>query len=73
MVKSDFSTVKYPTEATGSRTNIYFTKTVTLTELSGDVAIEGLEPGVTYYIRIGAKAEGASLMNYSNQIEITIP
>ena len=64
------STVKYPTAAIGSRTNVYFTKKVTLTESSGSVVVDGLETGVHYYIRLGAQADGASSMNYSNQIEV---
>lgn len=66
------STVQYPTAATGSRTNIYFTKTVALPQLSGSINIDGLETGVIYYIRIGALADGSALMNYSNQIEVTL-
>ncbi|WP_289037677.1 hypothetical protein [uncultured Zobellia sp.] len=66
------STVKYPTAATGSRTNIYFTKTVELEQLSGTVLIDGLESGEEYYLRIGAQAETASVMNYSNQMTVTI-
>ncbi|WP_166521645.1 DUF3823 domain-containing protein [Zobellia amurskyensis] len=62
------STVKYPTAGTGSRTNIYFTKTVELSELSGSVIIDGLESGIEYNIRIGAQAQTASVMNYSNQV-----
>ena len=65
------STVKYPTAAIGSNTNVYFTKVVTLTESSGTIVIDGLEADVTYFIRIGALADGASSMNYSNQIIIT--
>ncbi|CAM3428940.1 hypothetical protein [Zobellia roscoffensis] len=65
------STVKHPTAATGSRTNVYFTKTVELSELSGNVVIDGLESGVEYYLRIGAQAQGASVMNYSNQAIVT--
>ncbi len=67
------STVQYPTAATGSRENVYFTKTVELSQPSGTVVADGLESGVTYYIRIGAQASSSALMNYSNQIEITIP
>ena len=66
------STVKYPTAATGSRTNVYFTKTVTLPDLSGAISIDGLTAGVKYYVRIGAQAKGSSLMNYSNQIEVQL-
>ena len=67
------STVQYPTAATGSRTNVYFTKTVKLSQPAGNVVVDGLESGVTYHVRIGAQANNSALMNYSNQIEIEIP
>jgi hypothetical protein len=66
------STVKYPTAAIGSRANVYFTKTVTLPDLSGTIEVDGLEAGVEYYVRIGAQADGASSMNYSNQIDVAL-
>jgi len=66
------STVPYPTASTGSLTNVYFTKTVQLPSISGGVMVDGLASG-KYYIRIGARAKGSVLMNYSNQIIITIP
>lgn len=66
------STVKYPTKAIGSRDKVYSTKTVTLSELSGTAVIEGLESGVHYYVRIGAQADGAATMNYSNQLEVEL-
>lgn len=66
------STVKYPTAAIGSRTNIYFTKKVTLSNSSGLVVIDGLESGVKYFVRIGAQASSAATMNYSNQIEVAL-
>lgn len=66
------STVQYPTAATGSRTNVYFTKKVSLTQLSGSITIDGLETGVDYHIRIGAQAEGSAIMNYSNQVEVSL-
>lgn len=62
------STVKYPTAAIGTRANVYFTKTVVLSSLSGNVLIDGLESGVKYYLRVGSQANGAAVMNYSNQI-----
>lgn len=70
------STVPYPTAAMGSRTNVYFTKTVALpSDLSGKVTISDplIVSGTKYYIRIGALANVGVLMNYSNQIEIVIP
>jgi len=67
------STVMYPTAAIGSLTNVYSTKTVALTALSGSVAITGLSAGTKYFIRIGAQAGVSSLMNYSNQIQVTTP
>ncbi|WP_372647327.1 DUF3823 domain-containing protein [Draconibacterium sp.] len=66
------STVPYPTAAIGSRTNVYFTKTVALSIASGSISIDGLETGTHYYIRIGAQADGASVMNYSNQMEVDL-
>lgn len=67
------STAKYPTSAIGTSTPFYSTITTKLTELSGTVTISGLSPGIRYYIRIGSLASGTSLMNYSNQIMVTIP
>lgn len=66
------STVKYPTAAIGSRTNVYFTKTTALPDLSGTVTVTGLEAGITYFVRIGAQAGSSALMNYSNQIEVKL-
>ena len=66
------STVPYPTASTGSRTNVYFTKIVSLPVSAGSILIEALTPG-KYYIRIGAKAKSSVLLNYSNQFEVTIP
>ena len=66
------STVKFPTAATGSRTNVYFTKTVALTNNTGTLKIDGLTTGVKYYIRIGAQAGSSAVMNYSNQIEVNL-
>ncbi len=65
------STVTYPTAATGSRINVYFTKTVELVGPSGKVTIDGLESGVEYHLRIGAQAQGSAVMNYSNQETVT--
>ncbi|HBY54557.1 MAG TPA: hypothetical protein DEH15_19215 [Marinilabiliales bacterium] len=70
------STVPYPTAAIGSSTNNYFTKKVTLpAALSGNVTISDplIVSGTKYYIRIGALANVGVLLNYSNQIEVTIP
>lgn len=66
------STVKFPTAATGSRTNVYFTKTVALPSNSGTLKIDGLTAGVKYYVRIGAQDNNAAIMNYSNQIEVSL-
>lgn len=67
------STVKYPTASIGSMTNVYTTKTVALQSLEGTVTITGLTSGTKYYLRIGAQAESSKIMNYSNQIEVTMP
>jgi len=66
------STVKFPTAATGSRTNVYFTKTVALPANAGTLKIDGLTAGVKYYIRIGAQDNSSALLNYSNQIEVSL-
>lgn len=67
------STVKFPTATTGTLANVYFTKTVSITALTGSVTIDGLTSGKMYYVRIGAQAAASSLMNYSNQVIVTIP
>jgi len=67
------STVKYPTSSIGSMTNVYTTKTVTLPALSGNATITGLVSGTKYYLRIGSLANTSKIMNYSNQIEVTVP
>ena len=64
------STVKFPTAAIGSRDNVYSTATVELTELSGSIDVSELVAGTYYFLRIGAQADGAASMNYSNQIEV---
>jgi len=66
------STVRFPTASTGSKENMYSTTTVSLSDLVGNVEITDLVAGTTYYLRIGSLAAGSSVMNYSNQIEITI-
>jgi len=67
------STVKFPTASTGTLANVYFTKTTAITALTGSAAISGLTAGTKYFIRIGAQASTSSVMNYSNQIEVTTP
>lgn len=67
------STARYPTSAIGSQTGFYWTKTVALSGLAGNVNITGLTSGERYYIRIGSQAKGTSQMNYSNQVVVTIP
>jgi hypothetical protein len=67
------STAAYPTAAIGTSAPFYSTKTVALTALSGNASITGLTSGQKYYVRIGSLANGTTLMNYSNQIILTIP
>lgn len=63
------STVPYPTKDIGSGPS-YDTKTVTLSDLQGTVSITGLSSGTKYFIRIGAKAEGSVVYNFSEQIVV---
>lgn len=67
------STVKYPTASTGTLTNVYSTKIVAITTLNGAVVVSGLTAGTKYYLRIGAQATSSPLMNFSNQIEVSLP
>ena len=64
------STSPYPNASTGSGP-FYTTKKVTLVSNSGNASVTGLVTKTKYYIRIGAKATGATGFNYSEQIEIT--
>lgn len=66
------STVPYPNASTGSGPQ-YDTKTVTLSNGSGNATITGLATGTKYYIRIGARAAGTTSFNYSEQIVATTP
>lgn len=67
------STAQYPTSSIGSYGTIYSTKTVLLSSLTGTATVSGLTSGKKYYIRIGSLADGTTLMNYSNQVIVTIP
>jgi hypothetical protein len=64
------STNPYPDASTGSG-SFYETKTVALAADEGSVSVTDLAPKTKYYIRIGAKASGASGFNYSEQIVVT--
>jgi hypothetical protein len=66
------STVPYPNPSTGSGP-MYHTVKVTVTENQGTATIDGLKPGTKYYIRVGARSSGSSIMNFSEQIVITTP
>ena len=67
------STGRYPTTTLGTYGNFYTTIKSSLTGLSGTKNITGLKSGTKYYVRIGSQANGTTLWNYSNQIEITVP
>jgi hypothetical protein len=66
------STVPYPNSSTGDGPQ-YVTKTVSVTTDTGNADITGLTSKTKYYIRVGARATGSSVLNYSDQIEVTTP
>jgi hypothetical protein len=66
------STVPYPNSSTGSGPQ-YVTKIVSVTTDTGNADITGLTSKTKYYIRVGARATGSSVLNYSDQIEVTTP
>lgn len=66
------STIPYPNASTGSGP-YYETKKITLNAVSGVASVTGLTAGKKYFIRIGAKATGASAFNYSDQLIVTTP
>lgn len=66
------STIPYPNATTGSGP-YYDTKTVSMSTDSGNAVVTGLAPKTKYYIRVGARATGATGLNYSDQIVITTP
>jgi hypothetical protein len=66
------STIPYPNATTGSGP-YYDTKTVTMTTDSGNAIVTGLTSKTKYYLRVGARATGATGLNYSDQIVITTP
>lgn len=66
------STIPYPNASTGSGP-YYVTKTVTLSEKQGTATVTGLTAGTKYFIRVGAKATGATAFNYSDQLIVTTP
>ncbi len=67
------STVSWPTRTTGTGTvgGGYFTKTTTVDTDQGTATITGLEPNTKYFIRVGARADGQTLFNHSEQITVT--
>ena len=65
-----FSTIPYPTGSTGSGP-FYTTIKVSIDNKSGSVSTDELESGVTYFVRIEAKAVGAISYNYSDQLMVT--
>ena len=72
------STVNYPSVTTGSGAG-YTTLTSEVPnetesgDMSGTVEFSDLESGQRYFIRIAARADGASAYNYSDQIRVDIP
>ncbi len=66
------SNIPYPNASTGSGP-YYSTVKVTLSANSGVATITGLQAGTRYFIRVGAKANGASAFNYSDQLIVTTP
>ncbi len=66
------STVSWPTRTTGSGMG-YSSVNHTVTEDSGTANITGLQPGTRYFVRVGARADGQSLYNHSEQIVFTTP
>ena len=66
------STVTYPDGSTGSGP-YYDTKKLTLATDKGTISVTGLSPKTTYYVRIGAQANGAAGFNFSEQISFQTP
>lgn len=66
------STVSWPTRTTGNGMG-FRTRLVVLPDDQGSVLVDGLEAGQTYFVRIGARADGQSLFNHSEQISFTTP
>lgn len=66
------SVIPYPNASTGSGVG-YVTKTVTLSAKQGIATVTGLTAGTKYFIRVGAKATGATAFNYSDQLIVTTP
>jgi hypothetical protein len=66
------STVPYPNASIGSGT-AYETKKVLLLANQDTATITGLSSNTKYFIRIGARADGQNVFNYSDQIEVTTP
>lgn len=66
------STNPYPNANTGSGPQ-YMTVKVSIPDNSGSTTITGLTSKTKYFIRLGARTEGSSVLNYSEQIEVTTP
>lgn len=49
------------------------TASANLAGTSGTATVSNLRAGRKYYVRIGARATGTTLYNYSDQVEITTP
>lgn len=70
LIEAYCSTNPYPNGSTGSGPS-YHTLKVTMKANAGSVTISGLTAKTKYYIRIGARANGTTALNYSEQITIT--
>ncbi|WP_157972130.1 DUF3823 domain-containing protein [Pleomorphovibrio marinus] len=66
------STVFYPGQSTGSGP-YWTTIRRTLSDNEGNITIDGLQSGTTYYIRTAARATGTNWFNLSDQTIVTLP
>ncbi|MEX2514385.1 MAG: hypothetical protein WD398_15890 [Cyclobacteriaceae bacterium] len=66
------STVNFPNANTGNGP-YWHTRSVVLDNESGSVTIEDLVPGTKYFLRVGARANGTSAFNFSEQITFDTP
>lgn len=66
------STGQYPSQSTGSGIT-WHTRQASMDDNEGTVTVDDLESGTRYYVRIAARAEGTTLWNLSDQIEIETP
>jgi hypothetical protein len=67
------STASWPGPTTGTVAQRTHTASASFTDASGTVTLTGLWEGRTYHVRVGARAEGESLWNYSDQASVENP